>query len=97
MAVDNAGNVYIADYSNFRVRKVDTTGIITTVVGHGQSGLANDGGLPTLAELQPVRLAPGCRRQFVYIRLPRQPYSQSDIRGHPARSFIECLFDVFCR
>jgi uncharacterized protein (TIGR03437 family) len=57
IVADNAGNVYIADYNNFRVRKVDTSGNITTVVGQGQSGLANDGGLPILAELQPAGLA----------------------------------------
>jgi len=57
IAVDNAGNVYIADYNNFRVRKVDTSGIITTVAGQGESGGANDGGLPTLAELQPAGVA----------------------------------------
>jgi uncharacterized protein (TIGR03437 family) len=57
IVADNSGNVYIADYSNFRVRKVNASGIITTVAGQGQSGTANDGGLPTLAELQPAGLA----------------------------------------
>lgn len=38
LAVDNSGNVYIFDFLNFRVRKVDSKGIITTVVG-GSGGL----------------------------------------------------------
>jgi uncharacterized protein (TIGR03437 family) len=44
LAVDKAGNVYIADYSDYRIRMVDPTGIITTVAGTGVLGsLLNDG------------------------------------------------------
>ena len=48
VAVDSAGNVYIADTGNLRVRKVDTSGIITTVAG-GPHTAPNevDGGPPT--------------------------------------------------
>jgi hypothetical protein len=35
VAADGAGNVYIADFSNFRIRKVSPDGIITTVAGNG--------------------------------------------------------------
>lgn len=38
VAVDSAGNVFIADSGNGRIRKVDTSGIITTVAGHGSVG-----------------------------------------------------------
>lgn len=52
VAVDSAGNVYIADKSNQRVRKVNpSTGIITTVAGNGVQGYAGDGGLAVNAEL----------------------------------------------
>jgi uncharacterized protein (TIGR03437 family) len=51
VAVDSTGNVYIYDADNFRIRKVDTNGIITTFAGNGQSGSAPDGGLATQAML----------------------------------------------
>ena len=48
VAVDAAGNVYIADTGNGRVCKVDTSGIITTVAGGGHASPNEvDGGPPT--------------------------------------------------
>ena len=44
VAVDGGGNVYIADSMNNRVRKVDTSGTITTVAGNGTLGFSGDGG-----------------------------------------------------
>ena len=43
LAVDSAGNVYIADTLNHRVRRVDPRGVITTVAGSGDAGFAGDG------------------------------------------------------
>lgn len=40
--VDSAGNLFIADVSDNRVRKVDTSGIITTVAGTGDYGFNGD-------------------------------------------------------
>jgi len=53
VALDSAGNLFIADTHNHVIRKVEaTTGIITTVVGQGSSaGFSGDGGLATLAKL----------------------------------------------
>src|SRR5438128_866127 len=38
VAVDPAGNVYISDSTNRRIRKVDTSGVITTIAGNGTNG-----------------------------------------------------------
>jgi DNA-binding beta-propeller fold protein YncE len=52
IAVDAAGNVYIADQGNSRIRKVTVaTGIISTVAGNGSVGFAGDGGQATSATL----------------------------------------------
>jgi VCBS repeat protein len=51
VAVDASGNLYIADQLNNRIRKVSTSGIITTVAGTGVPGSAGDGGSPTSAQL----------------------------------------------
>ena len=51
VAVDAAGNLYIADFGSGRIRKVNTSGIITTIAGGGTNGLG-DGGPATSAELQ---------------------------------------------
>ena len=51
VAVDTDGNLYIADLSSGRIRKVDTSGIITTIAGGGKNGLG-DGGPATSAQLQ---------------------------------------------
>ena len=49
--IDPAGNIYIGDLMNNRVRKVTPGGIISTVAGNGTAGFAGDGGLATSAEL----------------------------------------------
>ena len=49
LCYDSAGNLYIADLDNYRVRKVDTTGKISTVVGTGTYGYSGDNGLANAA------------------------------------------------
>jgi sugar lactone lactonase YvrE len=51
VALDNKGNLYIADSGNHRIRKVDKGGIIHTVAGSGKKGHSGDGGPATEAAL----------------------------------------------
>jgi NHL repeat len=51
VAVDAAGDIFIADYGNQRVRKVDANGIITTVAGNGDANYSGDDGAATNASL----------------------------------------------
>ncbi|MBT5219780.1 MAG: DUF5011 domain-containing protein, partial [Woeseia sp.] len=56
-AIDAVGNVYIADSSNNRIRRVATNGTITTFAGLGTAGLSGDGGDATQAEFnEPVSI-----------------------------------------
>ena len=49
VTVDAAGNVYVADAVNRRIRRISTAGIITTVAGDGTAGSTGDGGPATAA------------------------------------------------
>lgn len=51
VVADSAGNVYIADTLNSRVRKLDSSGVISTIAGNGTRGYAGDGGAATDAQL----------------------------------------------
>ena len=51
LAIDSAGNVFIADVQNYRIRKVAPNGIITTVAGTGFSGFGGDDGPAIAAQL----------------------------------------------
>ncbi|MCZ1014464.1 RICIN domain-containing protein [Streptomyces noursei] len=52
VAVDGAGNIYIADVGNHRVRKVTADGKICTFAGSGTGGFSGDGVLATAAQLK---------------------------------------------
>lgn len=51
VVVDPAGNIYVADNGNNVIRKVNTSGIITTIAGNGYPSYSGDGGQATAAEL----------------------------------------------
>ena len=51
VAVDTAGDLFIADQNNGRIRKVSASGIITTIAGNGNAGYAGDGGPALSAEI----------------------------------------------
>jgi uncharacterized protein (TIGR03437 family) len=58
VAIDGAGNLYVVDRNNNRIRKVDTSGVISTFAGNGTSGFSGDGGPATSAQLfLPIAIA----------------------------------------
>jgi len=52
VAADNLGNFFIADTDNYRIRRVGSNGLITTVAGNGGYGYSGDGGAATAANLE---------------------------------------------
>jgi sugar lactone lactonase YvrE len=55
VTVDAVGNLYIADFDNNRIRKVSTTGIITTIAGTGVASYSGNGGQANAADLSGPR------------------------------------------
>lgn len=51
IAVDGSGNVYISDWGNSCIRKINLSGTITTIAGNGFPGYSGDGGVASLAQL----------------------------------------------
>ena len=51
IALDTSGNLYVADTSNYRIRKISNAGIITTIAGSGVYGFSGDGGQAINARL----------------------------------------------
>ncbi|MBI1789964.1 MAG: hypothetical protein HYR60_20735 [Acidobacteria bacterium] len=76
VALDTAGNLFIADLGNRRVRRVAANGVITTIAGNGQRGMDGDGGQATGARLIAPRNVAVDAAGSLYI---------SDFEGHKIR------------
>lgn len=55
--VDAAANVYVSDHLNYRVRKINAGGLITTIAGNGSFGSNGNGSIGTSATIVPRCLA----------------------------------------
>ena len=78
VVLDSAGNLFIADTHNHRIRRIDAaTYVITTIAGTGIAGFSGDGGPATMAALaSPLGLAIG----------PANLLYLADSRNHRVRS-----------
>jgi uncharacterized protein (TIGR03437 family) len=62
--VDAAGNIFFADYFNGRIRKISTSGVISTVAGFGTFAYSGDGASALQAGMTPSELALGSGGTF---------------------------------
>ena len=67
LAVDSLGNVYFADASNNRIRKITPNGIISTFAGTGVAGYSGDGGQGINAKFTPVSVKIGPNGNFYIV------------------------------
>ena len=68
IAVDNSGNIYIADANNNRIRKVNKQGIISTVAGDSNAGFSMGGDSATSESLyNPTSIVPGTQQNFYLV------------------------------
>ena len=82
VAVDAAGNLFIADRDNHCIRKVDTNGIITTVAGNGAQGYSGDGAAATNASLSyPSAVAVDASGNLLIADTGNQRIRQVDTNG----------------
>ncbi len=66
VAIDAAGNLYIADTNNHRVCHVTPDGLLRTIAGTGQAGFSGDGGTALQAQLnEPLSLAVDAKNLFI--------------------------------
>ena len=78
VTADSSGNVYVAEYGTNRIRKIDSSGKITTAIGDGIQGFAGDGGPANKVEMSlPTGVARGFLGQPLFCRFAQQPHPQT--------------------
>ncbi len=66
IGIDELGNLYIGDVVNNVIRKVNTSGIITTIAGTGVAGYSGDGGPATAAKIKQPLVSVNCARNVYF-------------------------------
>jgi sugar lactone lactonase YvrE len=67
IAVDASGNIYVADYSNNRIRMINSVGTVTTIAGIGTNGFSGDGGPAISAQLSsPIGIVLGTSGNIIF-------------------------------
>ncbi len=70
LAVNTRGELFISDYANHRIRKIDASGKISTLAGTGKPGFSADGTLATQAQINsPWGIALDCSGRVIYTDL----------------------------
>jgi gliding motility-associated-like protein len=82
VVVDAAGNIYVDDEGNYRIRKIDNTGTITDYAGNGNWGYAGDGGPATGAEFNFINGIAIDNSGNIYV---------SDCYNHVIRKISNCV------
>jgi len=68
VAVDRAGDIYVSDRDNNRIRKIDPKGIITTIAGNGHTGYSRDGVLGTETSIEfPLGVAVDAQGNVLFV------------------------------
>lgn len=75
LAIDSVGNIYFADFSDARIRKVSAaTGQITTVAGNGTTGYSGDGGQATSAEISTASIVVDGSNNLYFLSVDSQGF-----------------------
>ena len=83
VAVDAAGSLFIADFGNNRIRRVDPSGTITTFAGTGEPGFSGDSGpAGRSAAMEARRISGGHHRKPLHRRFLEPPYSTGGSLGN---------------
>jgi sugar lactone lactonase YvrE len=92
VAVDASGNLFIADQSNNRIRRVNSSGIITTIAGNGTASFSGDGGPASNATLNsPSGLALDASGNLLIADNYNNRVRKMNITGLPTLNFTNVL------